>query len=161
MQAFSLPNILVTCHVAVKIIVWQFSIILTFFTSITESGLEFYIVLWTGNFPCCVTLSLSSAVGVASITANCLFTLDYINRSPVRSPGRNAPVIWFLILALCVLFACLYRMLPHSSFFLHVFFTYLLPYLSFPLRIDPLRFQAGCRKRRPKPGFSFCVYFVL
>ena len=29
----------------VKIIVWQFSIILSFFTSITESGLEFYIVL--------------------------------------------------------------------------------------------------------------------
>ena len=26
-------------------------------------------------------------------------------------------------------------------------FTYLLPYLSFPLRIDPLRFQAGCCKR--------------
>ena len=28
------------------------------------------------------------------------------------------------------------------------FLTYLLPYLSFPLRIDPLRFQAGCCKRR-------------
>jgi len=34
------------------------------------------------------------------------------------------------------------------SFFLHFSPTYLLPYLSFPLRIDPLRFQAGCRKRR-------------
>jgi len=28
------------------------------------------------------------------------------------------------------------------------FLTYLLPYLSFPLRIDPLRFQVGCCKRR-------------
>jgi len=32
--------------------------------------------------------------------------------------------------------------------FLHFFLTYFLPYLSFPLIIDPLRFQAGCRKRR-------------
>ena len=46
------------------------------------------------------------------------------------------------------LFACLYRVLPHLSFFLHFFLTYLLPYLSFLLRIDPLRFHAGCRKRR-------------
>jgi len=47
---------------------------------------------------------------------------------------------------------------PFSSLFL----TYILPYVSFPLRIDPLRFRAGCRNRRVKPGFSFlCVYFVL
>ena len=31
---------------------------------------------------------------------------------PVRTPGHNAPLIRFLILALYVLFACLYRMLP-------------------------------------------------
>ena len=36
-------------------------------------------------------------------------------------------------------------MLPHLSFFLHIFLTYLLPYLSFPLRIDPLCCQAGWR----------------
>ena len=47
---------------------------------------------------------------------------------------------------------------PFSSLFL----TYILPYVSFPLRLDPLRFRAGCRNRRVKPGFSFlCVYFVL
>jgi len=43
---------------------------------------------------------------------------------------------------------CVYYMLLHLSFFLHFFLTYLLPYLSFPLRIDPLHFQAGCCKRQ-------------
>jgi len=33
-------------------------------------------------------------------------------------------------------------MLTHVSFFLYLFLTYLLPYLSFHLRIDPLRFEA-------------------
>ena len=43
--------------------------------------------------------------------------------------------------------ACLF-VLPASPLilFFHFFFSYLLPYLSFLLRIDPLRFQAGCRK---------------
>ena len=45
-------------------------------------------------------------------------------------------------------FSCFCRMLPHISFFLHFFLTYLFSCLSFPLRIDPLHFQAGCRKRR-------------
>ena len=49
----------------------------------------------------------------------------------------------FSILALHILFACLYRMLLHLSFFLYIFLTYLLLYLSFPLRIDLLLFQAG------------------
>jgi len=52
-------------------------------------------------------------------------------------------------------------MLPHLSFFLHFFLTYFLPYLSFPLRIDPLRFQAGCRKRRLNLASVFCAYSVL
>jgi len=65
----------------------------------------------------------------------------------MRAPRRNAPLIRFLISALYILFACLYRMLLRLSFILHFFFTYLLPYLSFPSRIDLLRFQAGCRKR--------------
>ena len=67
----------------------------------------------------------------------------YTTECPVLAPGRNAPLIRFLISALCILFTCLYRMIPHLSFFLHFFLTYLLPYLSFPLRIEPLRFQAG------------------
>jgi len=54
---------------------------------------------------------------------------------PMRAPGRNVPLIQFLILALYILFTCLYRMPSHSSFYLHFFLTVLLPYLSFPLRI--------------------------
>jgi len=52
-------------------------------------------------------------------------------------------------------------MLTHFSFFSALFPTYLLPYLSFPLRIDPLRFQIGCRKRRLNLALVFCVYFGL
>ena len=71
----------------------------------------------------------------------------------MRALGRNVPLIQFFILAL----ACLYHMLPHLSFFLHFFLTYLLPYLSFVLRIDLLRFQAGCHKRRLNLALVFCV----
>ena len=39
-------------------------------------------------------------------------------------------------------------------------FPYLSPYLSFPLRTDPLRFQAGCCRRRLNLALVFCVYFV-
>ena len=67
---------------------------------------------------------------------------------PVRAPGRNAPLVRLSISALYILFGCLYRMLPHLPLLLHFFLTYLIPSLSFPLRTDPLRFQAGCRKRR-------------
>jgi len=36
---------------------------------------------------------------------------------PMQARGHNTPLIWFLILALYILFACLYRMLSHLSFF--------------------------------------------
>ena len=59
--------------------------------------------------------------------------------------------------------------------FLHFFRTYLLPYLPFLFRIDPLHFQAGCLRRRLKLALVFvfilccstflligeCVLFVL
>ena len=48
-------------------------------------------------------------------------------------------------------------MLRHLSFFLHFFLSYLLSYLSFPLRIDPLHFQAGYRKRR----LNLALFFVF
>ena len=48
-----------------------------------------------------------------------------------------------------------------SIFFLHFFLTYLLPYLSFPLRIDPFHSQAGYHKRRLNVASVFCVHFVL
>jgi len=60
------------------------------------------------------------------------------------------------------LFACSYGMLPTCLFLLHLFLTYLLPYLSFPLRIDPLRFQTGCRKRRLNLALVFlCLFCVV
>ena len=79
---------------------------------------------------------------------------------PKHAPGRNAPLIRFLILALYIFSACLYRMLTHVSFF-HFFLTYLLSYLYFPLRTDLLRFQAGCRKRTLNLAFVFfvCILF--
>jgi len=51
----------------------------------------------------------------------------------VRAAGRNAPLI------LCCFRLCIYRLLPH--FLLKtIFLTFLLSYLSFPSRIDPLCF---------------------
>ena len=60
----------------------------------------------------------------------------------------------------------LYRMLPDLTTwpcFLHFFLTYLLPYLSVPLKIDPLRFQAECRKRWLNLALVFlcCSTFLL
>ena len=53
-------------------------------------------------------------------------------------------------------------MLPHLSFFLHFFITYFLPYVSFPLRIDPLRFQARYYKRQLNLAlvFVFILYCI-
>ena len=76
------------------------------------------------------------------------------------SPGQRA-VKWVCVCVLYILFACLYRMLLHLSLFLHFFLTYLLTYLSVPLRIDPLRFQAGCRKRRLNLVLVFLYLFCV
>jgi len=46
-------------------------------------------------------------------------------------------------------------------FFFTFFLTYLLPYLSFPLRIDFLRFQAGCRKRQLNLALVFFVLWYI
>ena len=71
----------------------------------------------------------------------------------MQAPGSNVPLIQFLILVphcLLLYIACF----PTYPFF----FTYLLPYLYFPLRSDPLRFQAGCRKRRLNLALVFlCI----
>ena len=75
-----------------------------------------------------------------------VYELIYSFSGPMRALGCNAPLIRFLTLELYIMFACLYSMIPHL--YSKLFPTYLLPYLSFLLRIDPLRFQAGCRKRR-------------
>jgi len=67
----------------------------------------------------------------------------------VHAPGTNVPLIHLLISALYI-----YRLLPHWSFFFFTFFPYLsstVPYLSFPLTMEPLRFEAG-RKRLSNLG---------
>ena len=73
-------------------------------------------------------------------------SIPAFSMAPCRLRGVMHP--WFGFGAIYVLFACLYRMLPHLSFFSSLFLTYLLPYLSFSLRIYRLFFHAGCRKRR-------------
>jgi len=67
----------------------------------------------------------------------------------VGAPGRNAPLIRFLISALYLLVYIVgFPTYPFSVLFV----TYLLPYLSFALIIDPLRFQTGCRNIHPFKG---------
>ena len=78
----------------------------------------------------------------------------------MQAPGSNVPLIQFLILVphcLLLYIACF----PTYPFFFTYFFIYLLPYLYFPLRSDPLRFQAGCRKRKLNLALVFFVYFML
>jgi len=88
-------------------------------------------------------------------------TLIFTHGCLVQAPGRNATLVQFLILALYTFFACLYRMLPHLSFFSSLFRYLSPPVLIFPFEIDPLRFHAGCRKRQLNLALVFCVYFVL
>jgi len=68
---------------------------------------------------------------------------------PVRAPGNNAPLIHLLISALYTLLLCLSS--PLTSFIdLITYFSLLICFVTylFPLRIGPLCFQAGGRKRR-------------
>jgi len=67
---------------------------------------------------------------------------------------------WFDFRFLCYMYCLLVYIIcfPHLSFYPNFFHIYLFHYLSFPLRIDPLHFQAGCRKRRLN-GFSFLCLF--
>ena len=73
---------------------------------------------------------------------------------PVRAPGHDSPLIRVFTLVLYIMFACLYRIFPTSFFSL---FPYLFPSLSFPLRIDPLRFQTRCLIRQLNLALVFCV----
>jgi len=68
---------------------------------------------------------------------------------PMQAPGRNALLIHLLILALYAMFACL---LGHLLPFFFTYFPCLPTYLTFPLKMGPLCFQARGRKRRPNLG---------
>jgi len=53
-------------------------------------------------------------------------------------------------------------MFPPLILFSSFFLTYLLPYLSFPSRIDPLHFRPRCRKRQLNLAFVFlCLFCVV
>jgi len=71
----------------------------------------------------------------------------------MRAPGSTAPLIHLLISALYIY---IYHLLVYIICFPLILFSSLFPYLSFPLRILPLCFQAGGHKRRPKLGFFGC-----
>jgi len=78
--------------------------------------------------------------------------------SPVRASGHSAPLIRSLISALYnIVYIVCFCTYPLS---LHFFLTRLLPYLSFPSRIDPLHFQAGCRKRQLNLALIFLVFIL-
>jgi len=96
--------------------------------------------------------SLISAICCCCVTSPVwLQTSIFFQLCPVRAPGHNAPLIrFFFDFAIHVMFACFYRMLLHLSFVPHSFLTYL-------LRIDPLRYQAGCYNRRLNLALVFCV----
>ena len=68
-----------------------------------------------------------------------------------RQRGHSTSVI--VNISVSLLSNCSSPIILFSSLFPH-----LLPYLSFPLRIDLLHYQAGCRKRRLNLAY---VYFVL
>ena len=74
----------------------------------------------------------------------------------MRAPGVMRPWFdfWFWRYMHCLLVYIVCS--PTYPFFLF-FLTYLLPYLSFPLRTDPLYFQARCRKRQLNLALVFCV----
>ena len=104
------------------------------------------------GFECCIIYTLPFLL-LDCHYVNCTV---YMLRAPCGLRGIMRSWFDFLILVLYILCACFYHMLLHLSFF----FTF--PYLSlFLLRIDPLHFQARCRKRRLNLALVFCVYFVL
>jgi len=93
-----------------------------------------------------------------------LCSLSWISDAPCGRRGVMHPWFDFSFQRYIV---CLF--ISYTSpliFFLHFFLSYLLPYLSFPLKIDPLYFQATCRKRRLNLGLVFvfilcCSTFLL
>ena len=102
------------------------------------------------------------------ITPNLLFEYQCTSGKFIRFPNRIESKLLLpelecsKTLPAHIHIVCLF--ISHASPlipFLHFFLTHLLPYLSFPLRIDPLRFQTGCREKRLNPqDFSFFVYIL-
>ena len=105
-------------------------------------------------------INTSVCLSLWQLTACLLFVcMAAVSQCPVRTPGRNAPLIQFLTSApyTGILFGCLYRMLPHLHFFHHFFFSPLLLIFSFENRPTPFPDQISWKAT--KPGFSFSCLF--
>jgi len=99
---------------------------------------------------------LYTAISSARLSLCKLYSL--YAESPMRAPGHNALVIRFFDFGV-IYIVCLF--LSYASPL--VLFSSLFPYLSlFLLRIDPLHFQARCRKRRLNLALVFlCLFCVV
>jgi len=86
----------------------------------------------------------------ATCVATVRISLPRVGSVPLMGTMRCWLVFLILALYMCA-FLLFYRSFPP------ILFTPLFPCLSFPLRVDPLRFQAGCRKRRLYEALVFCV----
>jgi len=111
-----------------------------------------------------VTRWLSLAVSCAVVKCLATCRLRFVNSVYVGLPvGSGAQctldsIFYFVTTYIVCLFVSNTSLLiPFSSLFL----IYLFPYLSFPVRTDPLHFQAGCCKRQLNLalGFVFILCF--
>ena len=84
------------------------------------------------------------------------------SRRSVQAPKHNPPwfEFWFLSYVYCLL-VYIVRFPTYPFFFTFSLLAVSLS-LSFPLRIDPLRSQAGCRKKRLNLALVFsCLFCVV
>ena len=102
--------------------------------------------------PLPLTVSCSSKIQIG-------FT--FLVPAHLGSPGQWAVKRVCVCVCVCVRARCINCLLVYIVCFPTYPFSSLFLYLSFPLRMDPLRFQAGCCKRRLNLALAFCVYFVL
>jgi len=80
---------------------------------------------------------------------------------PVRAPRCNVPLIQFFYFG-AIYIDCLFISYASTLIFFSSLFSYLSPpLLIFPLRIDPLHFQAGCFNRRLNLAWVFLCIFCL
>ena len=85
---------------------------------------------------------------IALCFLHCVDIVGLVGWQSHADSGRNAPLIHLLILVLYILFACLLGSPAYFFLYLFAFTIYFLTYL-FPLRIGPLRFQAGGHEMQP------------
>ena len=86
----------------------------------------------------------------ATCVATVRISLPRVGSVPLMGTMR----CWLVFFDFGTVYVCIFALLSKLS---HILFTSLFPCLSFPLRVDPLRFQAGCRKRRLYEALVFCV----